>query len=394
MVGRELTASLHSEAVFATFYRHIKQLLNVTSFSISLINNETQLLVGTFCIENDQPVALASFSIDHPTAHTARCARERKEINVDVTPHLADVKHTLASLDSLSLLFSPLLIGERLLGVMSIQSTDAKAYGERECAIFRTLCAYGAIALDNAGAYARAESAQQQANQAFVELHEAREKLADRAEWLAKEVRKATNEITQRERETVFRLSKAAEYRDRETGAHILRMAHYSQLIARGLGLSIDDQNLLLEAASMHDIGKVGIADNILLMPRRLDSDEFEIMKQHALYGYEILKESSSQVLQAGAAIAKGHHEKFDGSGYPSGLKGQEIPIFSRIVAVADVFDALTSERPYKQAWTLENAADYLRDNAGSHFDPEYVAIFFEQWDAVLDIRQRFQDEH
>lgn len=224
-------------------------------------------------------------------------------------------------------------------------------------------------------------------------LSDARKKLANRAEWLAEEVRKATSEIVQRERETVIRLSKAAEYRDPETGAHILRMAHYSELIARGLGLPVADQELLLEAAPMHDIGKVGIADNILLKPGRLTPDEFEIMKQHAIFGYEILKGSSSKVLQAGADIAKAHHEKFDGTGYPAGLVGQAIPIFSRIVAVADVFDALTSERPYKKAWALEQAVAHLEANSGSHFDPACVAVFMGQWPQVLEIRQRFKDD-
>jgi putative two-component system response regulator len=143
----------------------------------------------------------------------------------------------------------------------------------------------------------------------------------------------------------------------------------------------------------MHDIGKVGIADQILLKPGRLTPDEFEIMKQHAIYGYEILKGSSSRVLQAGAEIARAHHEKFDGSGYPKGLRGDEIPIFSRIVAVADVFDALTSERQYKKAWPLEQACAFLKANSGSHFDPACVTSFFAHWDQVLEIRERFQDD-
>ena len=227
----------------------------------------------------------------------------------------------------------------------------------------------------------------------LLALSDGRKKLADRAEWLAEEVRKATSEIVKRERETVIRLSKAAEYRDPETGAHIQRMAHYSELIARGLGLSVADQELLLEAAPMHDIGKVGIADHILLKPGRLTPEEFELMKSHAIYGYEILQGSSSKVLQAGADIARAHHEKFDGSGYPHGLQGQQIPIFSRIVAVADVFDALTSERPYKKAWPLEQASEYIKANAGTHFDPTCVAAFFEHWDGVLEVRQRFADK-
>lgn len=226
----------------------------------------------------------------------------------------------------------------------------------------------------------------------MLALSDVRKKLADRATWLAEEVRKATSEIVQRERETVIRLSKAAEYRDPETGAHILRMAHFSELIAKGLGLSAVDQELLLEAAPMHDIGKVGIADGILLKPGRLTPDEFEVMKQHAMFGYEILKGSSSKVLQAGADIARAHHEKFDGTGYPQGLQGESIPIFSRIVAVADVFDALTSERPYKKAWSLEQAVDHLKANAGTHFDPLCVDAFLAQWEAVLEIRQRFAE--
>ena len=227
----------------------------------------------------------------------------------------------------------------------------------------------------------------------MLQVSDARKQLADRASWLADEVRKATAEILARERETVFRLCKAAEYRDPETGAHILRMAHYSQLIARGLGLSINDQELLLEAAPMHDIGKVGIADKILLKPGRLDAEEFEVMKQHAIYGYELLHGSSSKVLQAGAEIARGHHEKFDGSGYPAGVSGTDIPIFSRIVAVADVFDALTSERPYKKAWTLEAAVDFLVQGSGNHFDPQCVQAFLNAWDDVMEIRGRYQEE-
>lgn len=395
-IGREMTANLNKEAVFATFYRHVRQMLDVASFSISLLDQDGVTLKGSFCMEQGRALLLSDFSMHDETIFTARCARERQEVLINILPDDAHSRSSriAGSLDTLSLLFAPLLAGERLLGVMSIQSIRPHAYAERECAIFRTLCAYAAIALDNAAAYAMVDSAQLQANLALQELGKAREKLADHAEWLAEEVSKATGEITQRERETVYRLSKAAEYRDRETGAHILRMAHYSELIAKGLGLSSAERELLLEAAPMHDIGKVGIADHILLKPRRLDGEEFEVMKQHALYGYEILKESSSKVLQAGAAIARGHHEKYDGSGYPYGLKAQEIPIFSRIVAVADVFDALTSERPYKKAWPLEAAADYLRANSGSHFDPDCVTTFFDHWDEVLHIRERFQDEH
>ncbi len=227
----------------------------------------------------------------------------------------------------------------------------------------------------------------------MLSLNQARKHMADHASWLAGEVRKATQEIVNRERETVFRLSKAAEYRDPETGAHILRMAHYSMLIARELGMSKEDQQLLLEAAPMHDIGKVGIADNILLKPGRLTPVEFEVMKQHAMFGYELLNGSTSVLLQAAADIARGHHEKFDGTGYPDGVKGEDIPVFSRIVAVADVFDALTSERPYKKAWEVEAAIDFLNDGAGTHFDPACVKAFLNAWDDVEQVRGKYQED-
>ncbi len=223
-------------------------------------------------------------------------------------------------------------------------------------------------------------------------LRQSQKRLADRAAWLAEEVAKATGEIIRRERETIIRLSKAAEYRDPETGAHILRMANYSRIIARHLGMSHADLDLIQDAAPMHDIGKVGTPDHILLKPGRLDPDELVIMRQHASIGYEILKDSPSPLLQKAAVIALTHHEKFDGSGYPNQLKGQDIPLDGRIVAIADVFDALTSERPYKKAWAIDDAVTFLHDNSGSHFDPECLAAFFRNWDEVLDIRNRYSD--
>lgn len=217
--------------------------------------------------------------------------------------------------------------------------------------------------------------------------------LSNRAEWLAEEVRKATELIVAQERETIFCLARAAEYRDPETGAHIQRMAHYSRHIAKSLGLSVEQQDLLLEAAPMHDIGKVGIPDMILLKPGKLTEQEFSIMKQHAVIGYEVLNSSHAPLMKVAAEIAHTHHEKFDGSGYPRGIKGEEIPLFGRIVAVADVFDALTSERPYKKAWGMDQAMQFLRDGHGKHFDPACVDAFFASWNEVLEIKERFVDE-
>jgi response regulator RpfG family c-di-GMP phosphodiesterase len=216
--------------------------------------------------------------------------------------------------------------------------------------------------------------------------------LADRAAWLAEEVTKATAEIREREREAVFRLARAAEFRDPETGAHIQRMAHYSRLIAAGLGLEVTQQELILEAAPMHDVGKLGTPDLILLKPGKLTPEEFAVMKQHATIGWQILSDSSAPTLKVAAEIAYTHHEKFDGSGYPRGLKGEEIPLFGRIVAIADVFDALTSARPYKKAWEFDTAWEFIRENRGSHFDPNCADAFLARRDEVLAIRAQFRD--
>jgi response regulator RpfG family c-di-GMP phosphodiesterase len=217
--------------------------------------------------------------------------------------------------------------------------------------------------------------------------------VAKRAAILAEEVAKATEVIYAREQETILRLSRAAEFRDPETGAHILRMSHYAQLIAAKLGMSQEFQRMLLSAAPMHDVGKLGTPDHILLKPGRLTSEEYEVMKNHTCIGHEILKGSSSPALQLAATIALTHHEKFDGSGYPEGLAEDSIPIEGRIVAVADVFDALTSVRPYKEAWDLPRAIEFLKEGSGTHFDPRCVTAFLQDWDSVLAVRERFKDD-
>ncbi|WP_313951447.1 HD domain-containing phosphohydrolase [Accumulibacter sp.] len=227
----------------------------------------------------------------------------------------------------------------------------------------------------------------------MLALNTSRRHLADRASWLAEEVAKATAAVYAREQELLFRMSRAAECRDPETGAHIQRMARFSRLIADELALSAADQELILQAAPMHDIGKIGIPDAILLKPGKLTPEEFAIMKGHARLGFELLDGSESTVLQAAASIALAHHEKFDGSGYPNGLAGVAIPLFGRIVAVADVFDALVSDRPYKRQWQPEQAFSFLQQGANVHFDPDCVAAFIARQVEALEIRARFQDE-
>ncbi len=193
--------------------------------------------------------------------------------------------------------------------------------------------------------------------------------------------------------ELVMRLSKAAEFRDPETGAHIERMARYSALIARKMSIPQEEVERLELAAPMHDVGKVGIPDMILLKPDRLNPSEFTIMKQHAHFGWEILKDSPSRLVQLAAEIAKSHHEKFDGSGYPEGLTGEAIPMAGRIVAVADVFDALTSTRPYKRPWSVDEAIVFLKDQSGKHFDPVCVEAFLSGMDDVAVIMAEFMEQ-
>ena len=226
----------------------------------------------------------------------------------------------------------------------------------------------------------------------MLALRRSQKALAERAATLAEEVERATRVIAEREYDTILRLSRAAEYRDPETGLHLVRMALYSRLIGHQLGLPEAMLDMLHRAAPMHDIGKVGTPDHILLKPGRLDEREMAIMREHAAIGYQILRDSPSPLLRMAAVIAHSHHEKFDGSGYPQGLRGEAIPLVGRIVAVADVFDALTSKRPYKKAWPLEQARSFLVDNAGSHFDPDCVEALLSAWDEVTAIHDRHQD--
>lgn len=205
-------------------------------------------------------------------------------------------------------------------------------------------------------------------------------------------VRQRTEELNRTRLQVVQRLGRAAEYRDNETGYHIIRMSQTSALLAQKLGWNGAACELMLNASPMHDIGKIGIPDQILLKPGRLDAAEWEVMKTHAAIGAELLDADDSSLLRLAREIALSHHEKWDGSGYPHGLAGEAIPQSGRIVAVADVFDALTSARPYKKAWPVEAAEAYVRDNAGSHFDPTVAACFLDNLPEVLAIRDQHQE--
>jgi Response regulator containing a CheY-like receiver domain and an HD-GYP domain len=201
-----------------------------------------------------------------------------------------------------------------------------------------------------------------------------------------------TRELADSRLEVIRRLSRAAESRDNETGMHIVRMSKYAQMIAQSAGASVAKSELVLNAAPMHDIGKIGVPDSVLLKPGALDDLEWRSMREHCRIGANIIGKADSELARSAAAAALSHHERYDGSGYPSGLSGEAIPWIGRVVAIADVFDALTSVRPYKNAWPMDLALDLIRSEAGTHFDPELAAAFLDTRDEAAEIMALFPD--
>ena len=201
-----------------------------------------------------------------------------------------------------------------------------------------------------------------------------------------------TEELRETRLQIVQRLGRAAEFKDNETGMHVIRMSHFAQVLALALGYSAQWADDLLNAAPMHDVGKIGIPDAILRKPGKLTPEEWEVMRRHPEIGAEIIGEHPAGVLRLARSVAIAHHEKWDGSGYPHGLAGEAIPVEARIVALADVFDALTARRPYKEPWTIEATVAHLRAQAGQHFDPVMVEVFIAQMPALLAIKDRWHD--
>jgi putative two-component system response regulator len=217
----------------------------------------------------------------------------------------------------------------------------------------------------------------------LLALRQAQLELADRANWLATAVEDATRKLARREEEVIWRLARAIEYRDGDTGGHVSRVAMISRIIARGLGLEDERCHVLYLAAPLHDIGKIGIADAILGKPGKLLPEEFSMMQKHVAIGAKILEDGSSDLVRVAERVARYHHERWDGTGYPDRLAGEAIPLEARIVAVADVFDALTSQRPYKAAWPVEEAYAEILRGRGAHFDPACVDAFVAGWPEI-----------
>ena len=217
--------------------------------------------------------------------------------------------------------------------------------------------------------------------------------LSEMVDIKTQELRRAMEDLDRAHQNTIHHLAAAAEFRDDNTAAHIRRMSSYSGLIAQKMGLPDQRVSLILTASPMHDVGKIGIPDNILLKNGKLNPREWEIMKTHTTIGGRILSGGASEYMIMGAEIALSHHEKWDGSGYPQGLRGRGIPLAGRICAVADVFDALTSKRPYKDAFSVEKSMNIMKEGRGTHFDPRVLDVFLANMDGILKIKARHQDE-
>lgn len=218
--------------------------------------------------------------------------------------------------------------------------------------------------------------------------------LYDQQRELQAQVVERTEEIELTRHEIIKRLGRAAEYKDNETGMHVIRMSYYSRFLAERLGIDDSWCELLFNAAPMHDIGKIGIPDNVLLKPGKLDEEEWKVMQRHVEFGVDILGGHNSELLSLAREVCLGHHEKWDGTGYPNGIKGEDIPLSARIVAIADVFDALTSERPYKKAWPIDKVTEFFSEQAGKHFDPDLVPEFLSCMPQILEIKEKYCDSH
>jgi PAS domain S-box-containing protein len=250
---------------------------------------------------------------------------------------------------------TPVVFDSVLHGVIYLtKKSGEKGFTAQDCTIIENFAAHAAVAIHNAKLY---------------------------------------DQVKRSSLETIHRLAKASEYKDEDTGAHIRRMSYYSAAIARTMGLDSDFVETILHAAAMHDVGKIGTPDRVLLKPGKLDSTEWDIMKQHTLFGSEILDGADNSILQMACEIALTHQEKYDGSGYPGGLSGEDIPLAGRIVAVADVFDALTMKRPYKPAFSLSKAYGIMEEGRGVHFDPIVLDAFFKCEEEILMIKGMYSDD-
>ncbi|MFV1982714.1 MAG: HD domain-containing phosphohydrolase [Thiohalomonadales bacterium] len=226
----------------------------------------------------------------------------------------------------------------------------------------------------------------------LLEVQMAHKYMRHQNEILEQKIKIRTKAIHETRLQVVRRLGRAAEFRDNETGLHIIRMSKMAVVLAQAAGVDEEQCDLLLNAAPMHDIGKIGISDKILLKPGKFEPEEWEVMQTHAQIGADILSGDDSDLMRMAHDIALSHHEKWDGTGYPNKLISTDIPFVGRITAIADVFDALTSERPYKKPWAIDKAVNHIKEQSAQHFDPVLVGIFLENLDAIINIKEKYAE--
>ncbi|MEO5330806.1 MAG: two-component system response regulator [Magnetococcus sp. YQC-5] len=226
-----------------------------------------------------------------------------------------------------------------------------------------------------------------------LRLKSALEALENQNHILEEKVWQRTRALRETQLKIIRKLCRAAEFRDNETGFHVMRMSQYAYIIGLKYGMDEKKATLLLNSAPMHDVGKIGIPDSILLKPDRLSPKEFEVIQKHPAIGAEIIGQEESPLLKMAYQIAMTHHEKWDGTGYPNGTRGVEIPLVGRIAAIADVFDALTSKRPYKEAWSTEKSLEWMQYQSGKHFDPDLIHSFLQGWDEIMMVKEKFLDQ-
>ncbi|MEO5339962.1 MAG: response regulator [Magnetococcus sp. MYC-9] len=226
-----------------------------------------------------------------------------------------------------------------------------------------------------------------------LSLHDQKKLLVDQVAFRTAQLQARNAELEETRQEVIHQLGRAGEFRDNETGLHVIRMSCYAKLLALHAGLSEPEAERIRQSAPLHDLGKIGIPDHILLKPGKLTDEEFAIMRRHAEMGFKIIGPQRSQVLNMGATIALTHHEKWNGCGYPNRLAGEAIPLEARLAAISDVFDALTSTRPYKKPWTVDDALSLIAKEAGEHFDPTLASVFVKLRPDIIDIMEQYQDK-
>jgi HD-GYP domain-containing protein (c-di-GMP phosphodiesterase class II) len=279
-----------------------------------------------------------------------------------------------------------------LLGLICLRLEETEVISSRFANALTVAGTITLMAASAAVAASRLSEADRARREAEAETLEANRKLLGWNEDLTASVAERTRELKAAQEEILERLGRAASYRDNDTGWHVERMSRYCEVIARQLGIPEDECRLIRQAAPMHDIGKIGVSDTVLLKPGKLTESEWKQVKQHVGIGADLLSGGSTELMKLAEMIALTHHERWDGSGYPRGLKGEEIPLVGRIAAVADVFDALTSERPYKSAWSVADAVAEIESKSGVDFDPSVVAAFLSCLPQILAIKEEYAE--